>query len=316
MDDLNAVLKLDPNNAYALAVRGCLHELEQDYPKALADFDRALKLNPRDAHTLVNRAQVHEYQDHHDKAKADFEAAARLGFKDYRLSLAKARIALEQGDTDKALSEVAEALRQNPDEPQCHVFRGFIRLEAKDYDEALKDFDAAVARDPHCLDAYTYRAWLHETKKDYRRALADYDEIVRLKPPDPTYAAACDRRAWIRATCPEADLRDGKVAVEAATEACQRTKSSNPGYLLTLAAAQAESGDFAAAVKTAEKAKALFKPDDQHLEWCVYLLNLFRQEEPYRLPEEVVEFYRRSAGLPRRRTRPRSARRPGREGRR
>ena len=215
---------------------------------------------------------------------ADFEAAARLGVKDYHLSLGRARIHAERGEMDKALAECAEAIRVAPDQPQCYVTRGSIHFKESDYDKALADFDAAIQHDPRCVDAYHYRGWLHERRKEYRQALADFDEPVRLNPPDPTFAAACARRAWIRATCPDDGLRDGKLAVESATEACERTKSSNPDYLLTLAAAHAEAGDFDSAVKVAEKAQALIPPGDRRAEWCEHLLNLFRQQEPYRMP--------------------------------
>ncbi len=48
---------------------------------------------------------------------------------------------------------------------------------------------------------------------DYRRALAVYDELARTYP---ELVEAHSRSAWLRATCPDAQFRDGKLAVESA----------------------------------------------------------------------------------------------------
>ncbi len=58
--------------------------------------------------------------------------------------------------------------------------------------------------------------WLH--LRDFRRALAVYDDLARTYP---HLVEAHSRSAWLRATCPDAQYRDGKLAVESA----QRTAS-------------------------------------------------------------------------------------------
>ena len=49
--------------------------------------------------------------------------------------------------------------------------------------------------------------------------------------------------AWLCATCPDAELRDGKTAVEHAHTACRLTDWKDPWYFGTLAAAYAECGN-------------------------------------------------------------------------
>jgi hypothetical protein len=86
---------------------------------------------------------------------------------------------------------------------------------------------------------------------EYGQALTGYDRLIQAYP---DLYWAHQRRAWILATCPDARYRDGRVAVTAATRACELTAWKNPDVLSTLAAAHAESGDFASAVAWEQRA--------------------------------------------------------------
>ena len=63
--------------------------------------------------------------------------------------------------------------------------------------------------------------------------------------------------AWVLATAPEADIRNGAKAVALAERAVHLPGGENPMVLRTLAAAYAESGRFAEAAQTAERAVEL-----------------------------------------------------------
>lgn len=70
----------------------------------------------------------------------------------------------------------------------------------------------------------------------------------------PALMSAHDGRAWILATSADDRLRDGKAAVIAATRACELSNWKNSGALVTLAAAYAEAGQPALAVKWQQEA--------------------------------------------------------------
>ena len=90
--------------------------------------------------------------------------------------------------------------------------------------------------------------------------------------------------AWLLATSPTADLRDGKRAVTLAQPLAVLYESW--GYLDTLAAAQAEAGDFAAASRTEQKALAQAQPNasPEALQDLKSRLTLFQRAQPYREP--------------------------------
>ncbi len=119
-----------------------------------------------------------------------------------------------------------------------------------------------------------------ESRKEYRRALADYAEATRV---DPALSIAHNNRAWLLAACPDAGVRDGKAAVEAATRACELTKWQAAPYLDTLAAACAEASDFDAAVKWQTRANAMF-PDGPDKSQGQARLKLYKDRTPYHLP--------------------------------
>lgn len=79
--------------------------------------------------------------------------------------------------------------------------------------------------------------------------------------------------AWILATSTFEEIRNGKLAVEIATKAAELTDFKDAGTLDTLAAAYAETKDFAAAVSWEEKAVKL-APDQARFK---FRLNAYRQ---------------------------------------
>ena len=85
----------------------------------------------------------------------------------------------------------------------------------------------------------------------------------------------------LMAACPEAKFRDGKGAVKFATRACELTKWKDPLSLNTLAAAQAEAGDFDAAVKSQKKAIELLTDERQKDDYRSRLA-LYQAKKPYR----------------------------------
>ena len=89
--------------------------------------------------------------------------------------------------------------------------------------------------------------------------------------------------AHVLATCPKAELRDGKQAVEYAKKGNELGQGKIPGGWTALAVAYAEAGDFKEAVKWQKKAVEAADqfPKEQQDELRAQL-KLFEEGKPYR----------------------------------
>ncbi len=112
------------------------------------------------------------------------------------------------------------------------------------------------------IHLFRARAW--KRKMAYDKASADYAKAVELNPK----GAALANTAWFLATCPDPRYRNGDRAVRYAKMVMEQadqedSKIDKSNVFSTLAAAQAEAGDFDQAVKAQEEALALLKENHE-----------------------------------------------------
>ena len=110
-----------------------------------------------------------------------------------------------------------------------------------------------------------------------------YRSLLGIKP---DHVAAQNNLAWLLATHPNSEIRNGKEALRLATVAFKQGSGQDPFVLDTLAAAQAEAGRFTEAVATARKAIAAARSRDQ-MKLATNIeerIRLYRRSQPYRDP--------------------------------
>jgi tetratricopeptide (TPR) repeat protein len=158
--------------------------------------------------------------------------------------------------------------------------RGLLNHQNKEYDKAIADFTEAIKVDAKFVPAYAFRGYiLSHHKKEYEKGLADYSEAIRL---DPKFAYAYNNTAWLLATCPVEKVRNGKKAIEYATKACELTDFKNGSYIDTLAAAYAEAGQFAEAVKYQMQALENAAFEKAEGDSARKRLELYKNKKPFR----------------------------------
>ena len=76
--DIDAAIRLDPTNAFAVGGRGDIYMVKRDYAHALADYTQSATLDPNNASVFVGRGMAYLATHDLDHAEADFEQAIRL----------------------------------------------------------------------------------------------------------------------------------------------------------------------------------------------------------------------------------------------
>jgi Tfp pilus assembly protein PilF len=146
------------------------------------------------------------------------------------------------------------ALALTPNNVQALYGLGTYLVENGQLDSGQQLLEEAIRLQPQYPEALGSMADLLDGQGKYADAIRFYQAALQAQP---NQAEALNNLAWLRASCPDAAFRDGPEAVRLAAKACQLTDYSKPLFIGTLAAAQAEAGDFAAAITNAERAVAL-----------------------------------------------------------
>jgi tetratricopeptide (TPR) repeat protein len=161
---------------------------------------------------------------------------------------------LTKGRREEALAHLRTSVELNPEQAPIHSSIGVVLLELGQPDESLAHLRKALEIDPNDGDAhYNLGNTLLQLGRA-QEAVVEYERAVAINPAD---TQALNNIAWVLATCPDALVRDGAKAVQAAERADALTQHRNLVITGTLAAAYAEAGRFAEAVKTGQYALQL-----------------------------------------------------------
>jgi protein O-mannosyl-transferase len=158
-----------------------------------------------------------------------------------------------RGQIDESIDHYERALRLRDGNVAAHFGLGRALAAKQKTDAAIFHFQKALGIQPDYVGASNDLGVLFASKGEIKDAVAAWEQSLAF---DPDNADAANNIAWVRATAADANLRDGRKALELAKRAL-RTGGENPVVLRTLAAAQAEGGQFAEALATCQRGEEL-----------------------------------------------------------
>lgn len=180
-----------------------------------------------------------------------------------------------QGETLQAIEQYHHAIRITPDYADAD----------KNLNLSLRALVASeLAQRPLPNKVTSKNALMHATLGEAYRVSKKFDPAIRhftwALAINPDIPSVLNNLAWIRATHPNAKLRNGTQAVELAERCCKLSNYQLGATLDTLAAAYAEAGQYDTAIKWQKKLIELTPPANKGE--MQTRLKLYQAGNPYR----------------------------------
>ncbi len=246
VQELQTAVLQNPDHAVAHNNLGSVLAQQGKWNEAAVAHRKALRINPAYAAAAENLAADFLAINLTDQAIEQYEVALKIAPESRKTRQRQIAILYNRGLLDEAMNHLRILLAQRPEDVKVVVQLGDLCLEAKDYKQSLQ-----------------------LRKQAYQLAPERVDTINNL--------------AWLLAATPIPGDRNVAEALQLAEKAAVATEYQNAGVLDTLAVASAAAGDYAKAIEYQEKVIALVS-EPQRAPFKERL-DLYRQTQPYRLPE-------------------------------
>lgn len=279
---LGAVLEVSDENGpwrWIAAAKGWIHE-EHVVPVAgaIEHFDAKVEAEPS-SQSFHERGIARVALGQHEAAVDDFSEALKRDEKNLAVANDRGNARRQLGKVDEAIADFTLVIDGGVKHPGVFVNRGLARQEKGLTEPALADFNAAIEIDSKFAPAWEAGGSVRFELGEYTKAYRNFRRAIEI---DGNFARALNNLSWLLATCPEEHYRDGAESVRLATKACELARFQDAGFLDTLAAAHAESGQFEQATSRAREAIKI--ADDERKPAIQKRLQLYEDRQPYHEP--------------------------------
>ena len=273
-------VEADPLNASAHGYRALsLSELGDD-AEAVKEAERAVQLAPTDSTAHLNLAIAAKRTDI-ERTIAEARRAIELGPENLSAHQLLMKCLLDSGRYNEAAAFGPEWLAVSPFDVAAHSSVAVATAHTGDLVTAARQLGYVMMLGPNAEEALTQ---LHQIVVSLAKAPDGLQRLRDIATNAPDSPRMLDELAWLLATYPDSNSRDGAEAVRLSERACTLTDRRAPALLATLAAACAEAGDFPRAVAAGEEAlnQARSLGDTDGIKLSENVLASVRANVPYR----------------------------------
>jgi tetratricopeptide (TPR) repeat protein len=243
-------LEFDPGNLQTMLYAAIALRTNGRAAEAIKLLNRRLKKQEDVSNTLMELAGCYEQINQLPKAEQLIRRALKISDTNIKSRAILAMNLISQRKLAQAATLSRQLLKEDPNLAEAHAALGGIAYLQADYVAAALHMQRTLVLSPYAWQAREILAKSMMRLGHYAQALKVLNQTLLIEPDNQEAGLTI---AWLRATCPIDDIRDGKEAVRLA----QKFGRMDVRSLEVLAAAYAEVGSFDNAVSTAKKAQAL-----------------------------------------------------------
>ena len=179
---LNDTLRKNPGSWFAYSNRATYNATSGNDDLAMADIEQSLKIKPDEADALHLRGLIQLKRGDFTRARTDLDRSIAL--RPWRVDYLRNRVLADRvsGRLDEALADVGRVVAMEPDNPDNYLLRSAILLQQEDFQAALEDVERALGLDPEKAEAWANRGLINYRQGQMRKALADFDRAISIEP--------------------------------------------------------------------------------------------------------------------------------------
>lgn len=273
---------IEPRDARSHFNLGCTLEKMGDRDGAIKHFEAAIATSAAYTKAHNNLGSALAGKGDFAGAELHFREALMLNTNHTSARMNLARALLSQRKVAEAVAVLQAAPEKDRALPALQAMTGDLLLQLGRVREAVPYFEQLLKADP-VAELQAKIAGLRIQLNEPKAALEHFRTAVKLKP---DWVEVLNNLAWTLATNPDPAVRNGAEAVGYAERACELTQRGQPVFLITLAAAYAEAGQFEQAKSTSQQAMqlAIQSGNTQLVTSLTPLHSAFQNRQPYHTP--------------------------------
>ena len=177
-------IRLKHNDADFWSNQALVHEMQKDWPRARAAYEKSLSLSPRHAEREMRLASTLRQMGEIELAIKHYRQSLKLAPALWPacLDLGSASLKLDPPDLAEAEACFRKVTQMAPDRAEGYNGLGVALISQDRYEDARQALERAVALDPRLAVAWYNLARVCLVRDDIDRAIEAYEKAVELAP--------------------------------------------------------------------------------------------------------------------------------------